>query len=130
MSNSLRARALSMPKPVLFDMFPSESPPEQMSPDVRGSNVSFDRFCSNLLTDGLLIGSPREASWDGDESSTSTSLESSPLGWTPPAAPRDSSRIGKLHSLPNYITSRAMTDWEDRGEKNLDDSCVVSGKDI
>ncbi|MCO5607528.1 hypothetical protein L7F22_061725 [Adiantum nelumboides] len=98
-------RARSLPKPV-FDVLPDESPDHQ-SADGTSSTASFDRFCADILGDGSLLGSPCETFWEGDESTTSNSLESSPLGW-----PHSSkSRLGKLHSLPKYIDSREASGW-------------------
>lgn len=107
MLKSIRARSLSKP---VFDVLPDESPDNQ-SADGTSSTASFDRFCADILGENSLLGSPREAFWDGDESTTSNSVESSPLGW-----PRSSkSRLGKIHSLPKYIDSREASGWG--GEK-------------
>ncbi|KAH7433591.1 hypothetical protein KP509_07G076300 [Ceratopteris richardii] len=92
-------RSWSLQKPA-FDVLPDESP-DRPSVDGTSSTASFDRFCADILADGSIPGSPRDAFWDDDESSTSAS-ESSPIGW-----PRSSKhRLGKLYSLPKYVDSR------------------------
>lgn len=90
-----------------FDVLPDVSP-DQQSVDGTSSTASFDRFCADVLGEE---GSPHhDTFWDGEESSTSNSVESSPLGW-----PRSSkTRLGKLHSLPRYIDSREASGWADR----------------
>eukprot|EP00250_Pteridium_aquilinum_P017961 c23867_g1_i1 orf=186-2084(+) len=106
MLKSIRARSMpKLDKPV-FDVLPDESP-DQQSVDGTSSTTSFDRFCADILGEGSVLGSPRDTFWDGEESTTSNSVESSPLGW-----PRSSkSRLGKLHSLPKFIDSREASGW-------------------
>ncbi|KAI5073366.1 hypothetical protein GOP47_0011379 [Adiantum capillus-veneris] len=103
MLKNIRARSFTKP---VFDVLPNESP-DQQSADGTSSTASFDRFCADILGEGSLLGSPHDTFWDGDDSTTSNSVESSPLGW-----PRSSkSRFGKLHSLPKYIDGREATGW-------------------
>ncbi|MCO5613097.1 hypothetical protein L7F22_067371 [Adiantum nelumboides] len=79
------------------------------SADGTSSSGSFDRFCADILGDSF-SGSPRDPFWDDE--STSTSVESPPIGWTRP--PRDKSRLGKLQSLPKVINSTKTSRWEER----------------
>lgn len=121
MLRSLRARSMpKLDKPV-FDVLPDESA-EQQSADGTSSTASFDRFCADILGEGSSLGSPRDTLWDGDESTTSTSVESSPLGW--PRASKDRSRLGKLHSLPRYIDNRDTSGWEERKDRKMEESDV------
>lgn len=104
-----RARSMSRFDKTLFDSG-SDELGERHSADGTSSSGSFDRFCADILGDSFSSGSPRDPFWDDD--STGTSVESSPIAWTRP--PREKSRLGKLHSLPNVINSTKTSRWEER----------------
>ncbi|KAH6559096.1 hypothetical protein KP509_1Z028300 [Ceratopteris richardii] len=105
----LKARSMSRLDKSISDSG-SDELGERYSADGTSSSGSFDRFCADVLGDSFSTGSPRDPFWDLDDS-TSTSVESSPIGWTRP--PRDRSRLGKLHSLPRLICTSKTTKWEE-----------------
>ncbi|KAH7292258.1 hypothetical protein KP509_29G059900 [Ceratopteris richardii] len=56
--------------------------------------------------------------WDADDSSTSGSVDSSPLGW--PSTAREKSRLAKLHSLPRITNTKQTIYWDEDKEKNTE----------
>lgn len=117
MIRRFRTRSMSRFDKSLFDSG-SDEIGERRSSDGTSSTGSFDRFCADILGDSFSTGSPHDLFWDGDES-TSTSVESSPVGW--PRASRDRSRLGKLHSLPRLINSADTFRWEERECTKVED---------
>lgn len=117
MIRRFRTRSMSRFDKSLFDSG-SDEIGERRSSDGTSSTGSFDRFCADILGDSFSTGSPHDLFWDGDES-TSTSVESSPVGW--PRASRDRSRLGKLHSLPRLINSADTFRWEERECNKVED---------
>lgn len=113
----LRSRSVSQFDKNPFDVMPDEFA-DQRSIDGTSSTASFDRFCADILGEGPLMDGPCDPFWDADDSSTSASVDSSPLGW--PSNARDKSRLAKLHSLPRIINNRKAVEWDDDKEKKAD----------
>lgn len=121
---SFRSRSMSMRDKNLFDVMPHEFA-DQQSFDGASSTTSFDQFCADVLGEGPISDSPCDPFWDADESITSTSVDSSPLGW--PCSAMDKSRLAKLHSLPNVVNNKQAAEWEEK-EKKTEVVSDVSGQ--
>ncbi|KAI5072766.1 hypothetical protein GOP47_0012872 [Adiantum capillus-veneris] len=106
----LRSRSMSQFDKNPFDVMPDEFV-DQRSIDGTSSTASFDRFCADILGEGPLMDGPCDPFWDADDSSTSASVDSSPLGW--PSNTRDKSRLAKLHSLPRIVNNKRAVEWDE-----------------
>eukprot|EP00250_Pteridium_aquilinum_P022589 c2542_g1_i1 orf=513-2324(-) len=124
---SMRSRSMSKLDKNPFDVMPDEFT-DQQSVDGTSSTASFDRFCAEILGEGPLKDGPCDPFWDADESTTSTSVDSSPLGW--PCTAKDMSRVAKLHSLPRIANSRQTTEWDEEKEKKAEVTSDVSEVDM
>ena len=117
-------------KPI-FDVLPGIESPDGC-PYMKGIRPpsGLDHFCDELFSDRSFPCSPRDG---GGYESTSTSVESSPIGWLPPfsstSSSRDKSRLWKLSMMPKYVEVRDISSWGDRCEHKVEES-DASGEDF
>ncbi|KAH7438110.1 hypothetical protein KP509_04G001800 [Ceratopteris richardii] len=82
------------------------------------SKTSLDCFCTDVHCDVHLMDSTCASLWDADESSTITSMGSSPPGWA--SAAKGKPRSAKLHSLRQTLDRNQKVQWSTGKDKNTD----------